>query len=285
MWNPHEPVTARQRVALGIIGVLAFLALWAVLSGTGVLLPSKMKELATTPEGVVDHEALDRQEAMFLPTPWDVGSGIVTMVQDDGKRNLGIAAAWSARRVGLALLLVLLVGLPVGILMGSSSKVNALLSPCLDPLRAAPVVALLPVVIIWFGTTENAKVVFLWMGASVFFIPMVRDAIVAVGREHLVLAEDLGASPFEAIRHSVVPLAMPRIFDAVIVAVGIEWTYITVAEYVKAEEGLGYLVMTHGNANASAKVYGVILVILALALITDQALKFAKRKLFPWETE
>lgn len=284
MWNPHEPVSTKQRVVLGVAGVLTFLVLWALLAESGVMVPEKMRDLATV-DGVVDEDALARQETMFLPTPWQVWSGLVQMVQDDGKRNLGSAVLWSTRRVGLALGLVLLIGLPVGILMGSSSKVNAYLGPCVDPLRAAPVVALLPVVIIWFGTTEATKVVFLWMGASVFFIPMVRDAIVAVSREHLVLADDLGATSFETIRHSVVPLAMPRIFDAVVVAVGIEWTYITVAEYVKADEGLGFLLSTHGKANASAKVYGVIFVILGLALVTDQLLKFAKRRLYPWETE
>ncbi len=261
MWNPHEPVSTRQRQVLGAVGLGGALAVWSAISASGLVKP------------------------YFLPAPWEVLGAIVDMAQAEGDRNL-FGAAWaSARRVGLALLAVVVIGVPIGTLMGSSSKVNAVLSPLVDPMRSAPVVAVLPIVVLWFGIDETAKIVFLWLGASVFLIPMVRDAIVAVPRQHSVLAEDLGASPLETIRHSVFPLALPRIVDAVIVAVGIEWTYITVAEYVNAKQGLGYLIQTNKRLSANDKVFAGILAILVLALITDQLLKFAKRRLFPWEAE
>ena len=284
MWNPHEPVPSRQRAALGIAGILGALLLWSALAWSGVALPQQVKDRAIQPDGTVDVEQLAKLKKNFLPAPWHVAEGLYEMAKAEGSMNLGGAALWSARRVALAALLVIVIGLPIGVLMGSSAKVNAVLSPFVDPRRSAPMVAVLPVVVLWFGIGENSKVVFLWAGASVFFIPIVRDAIVAVPREHLILAEDLGATPFEAIRHSVLPLAMPRIFDAVIVAVGIEWTYITVAEFVNAKQGLGYLIQTHKRFTANDKVFAGILVILAMALVTDQLLKFAKRRLFPWET-
>jgi ABC-type nitrate/sulfonate/bicarbonate transport system permease component len=261
MWNPHEPVTTRQRQVLGAVGVGGALAVWSAISLSGLVKP------------------------YFLPAPWDVAAAMVDMAKAEGDRNL-FGAAWaSARRVGLALLAVIGIGVPLGTLMGSSSKLNAVLSPLVDPMRSAPVVAVLPIVVLWFGIDETAKIVFLWLGASVFLIPMVRDAIVAVPRQHVVLAEDLGATPLEAIRHSVFPLALPRIVDAVIVAVGIEWTYITVAEFVNAKQGLGYLIQTNKRLSANDKVFAGILAILLLALVTDQVLKLAKRSLFPWEAE
>lgn len=261
MWNPHEPISTRQRQVLGAVGLGGALALWSAICLSGLVKP------------------------FFLPAPWEVLAALVDMAQAEGDRNL-FGAAWaSARRVGLALLAVVAIGVPVGTLMGSSSKVNAVLSPLVDPMRSAPVVAVLPIVVLWFGIDETAKIVFLWLGASVFLIPMVRDAIVSVPRQHAILAEDLGATPFETIRHSIFPLALPRILDAVIVAVGIEWTYITVAEYVNSQEGLGYLITTYKRFSANDKVFAAILVILLLALVTDQVLKLAKRTLFPWETE
>ncbi len=271
MWNPHEPVSSGQRYGLGAAGLLTALVVWSVLAVSGVV----------RPEG-----ALVTENSYFLPAPWEVLGGLGEMLQAEKRElNLGWAALASVKRVAMALVAVVVIGLPVGILMGSSSKVNAFLGPLVDPLRSAPVVAVLPIIVLWFGIDEKSKVVFLWLGASVFFIPMVRDAIAAVPQHHLTLARDLGATPFEAIRHSVIPLAMPRIVDAVIVAVGIEWTYITVAEFVNAREGLGYLIQTHKRLGANYKVFGGILVILLLALVTDQLLKLAKRKLYPWETE
>ena len=261
MWNPHEPVSTRQRQVLGAAGLGGALLVWSLVCLSGQVKP------------------------YFLPAPWDVLGALGDMAGADADRNLFVAAWASGRRVGLALLAVVLIGVPIGTLMGSSSKVNAVLSPLVDPMRSAPVVAVLPIVVLWFGIDETAKVVFLWLGASVFLIPMVRDAIVAVPRQHGVLAEDLGATPLETIRHSIFPLALPRILDAIIVAVGIEWTYITVAEYVNAKQGLGYLIQTNKRLSANDKVFAGIFAILLLALITDQVLKLAKRKLFPWEAE
>lgn len=270
MWNPHEPVSSRQRTALGASGLVLALVVWAGAAVSGVVRPAGAN--------IAD-------SSYFLPAPWEVAGALVQMARSEGTLNLFGAALWSARRVGIALFLTVAIGLPAGVLMGSSSKLNALFSPLVDPMRSAPVVAVLPIVVLWFGIGETSKVVFLWLGASVFFVPMVRDAIVAVPSHQVVLAQDIGASAWEAIRHSVLPLAMPRIFDAVIVAVGIEWTYITVAEYVNAKQGLGYLIQTHKRLAANDKVFAGILVILALALLTDQLLKLAKRRLYPWEVE
>lgn len=137
--------------------------------------------------------------------------------------------------------LIVLIGIPVGVLMGASPRINGVLSPLVDPFRSAPVVAFLPIFVMWFGIGEWMKILFLYVGAVVYLIPMVRDAIVAVPRNYWTSVRDLGATPIECIRHAVVPLAMPPIADAVIVAVSIMWTYITVAEYVNAREGLGQL--------------------------------------------
>ena len=218
MWNPHEPLSARQRQLLGALGIGLLLAIWSAIAASGKVRP------------------------YFLPAPWDVADGIVYMANSKfADQQLLPAALASMKRVGLAAALVVLIGVPVGILMGASPKINAVLSPLVDPMRSAPVVAILPIIVLWFGVGEKSKIVFLYCGASVFLIPMTRDAIASVPQQYVELARDLGATPWETIRHAVIPLALPRILDAVIVAVSIEWTYITVAEYVNAEVGLGQL--------------------------------------------
>ncbi|HBK57672.1 MAG TPA: ABC transporter permease, partial [Xanthomonadales bacterium] len=73
------------------------------------------------------------------------------------------------------------------------------------------------IMVMWFGIGEWMKVLFLFVGAVVFLIPMVRDAIQAVPQAYWISARDLGASHWEAVRHAVLPMAMPRIADAVIV--------------------------------------------------------------------
>jgi ABC-type nitrate/sulfonate/bicarbonate transport system permease component len=87
------------------------------------------------------------------------------------------------------------------------------------------------------------------------------------------------------VRHAVLPIAMPRIADAVIVATSVMWTYITVAEYVNAREGLGQMIQNARRFSAMDQVFAGIIVIIAFALITYQMMRYAKQRLYPWETE
>jgi ABC-type nitrate/sulfonate/bicarbonate transport system permease component len=129
------------------------------------------------------------------------------------------------------------------------------------------------------------KIVFLFLGAVVYLIPLVRDAVVAVPSTYYISARDLGATPFEAIRHAVIPIAMPRIADAIIVAISIMWTYITVAEYVNADQGLGNLLSNSRRMAAMDQVFVSIFVIIALALCSWSAMTWLKNQLFDWEIE
>ena len=185
----------------------------------------------------------------------------------------------------LAGLLVVAIGIPIGVLMGAAPKINAVLSPLIDPFRSAPVVALLPIMVMWFGIGELMKILFLFAGAVVYLIPMVRDAVKAVPQAYWVSARDLGATPFEAVRLSVLPMAMPRIADAIIVSVSIMWTYITVAEYVNADKGLGQLIQNAKRFSAMDQVFAGIIVIIALALITYQVMQAIKKHLYAWEAQ
>ena len=118
----------------------------------------------------------------------------------------------------------------------------------------------------WLGIGETLKVVFLVLGAVVYLIPMTRDAMLAVPRHTFILMKDLGASDAEAIRLGVLPMAMPRIWDAITVAVSIMWTYITVAEYVNAQTGLGSMISNSKRFSAMDQVFAGIIVIVLLAL-------------------
>jgi ABC-type nitrate/sulfonate/bicarbonate transport system permease component len=168
--------------------------------------------------------------------------------------------------------------------MGSSPRINALFSPLIDPFRSAPIVALLPILVMWFGIDEFMKVVFLFCGSVVYLVPMVRDAVLAVPQSYWISARDLGATPAECIRKVIVPLAMPRIADAIIVGISVMWTYITVAEYVNAREGLGQMIQNSKRFSAMDQVFAGIIVIIALALVTYQTMTWIKRKLYAWQT-
>ena len=119
----------------------------------------------------------------------------------------------------------------------------------------------------------------------VYLIPLVRDAMLAVPQAHWISARDLGATPWEATLHGVLPMSKPRIADAIIVAISVMWTYITVAEYVNAQQGLGQLIQNARRFSAMDQVFAGILVIVTLALLSYRLMTTIKRRLYPWETE
>ena len=260
MWNPYQNLPTRTRQGLGAGSVAVVLLIWGLLAGLHLVHVSK------------------------LPAPWDVAQAFWQLAQGGEHGSLLLSATlWSVRRVAIAGLLVVVIGVPIGAVMGASSYVNAALSPLVDPFRSAPIVAVLPILVMWLGIHENVKVAFLFLGAVVYLIPMVRDAVLAVPRTYWISARDLGATPWEAVWLSVLPMALPRIADAIIVSVSIMWTYITVAEYVNAERGLGHLIQSAKRFSAMDQVFVGIIVIIVLALLTFWAMTAIKRKLFPWE--
>ncbi len=260
-WNPYVAPSPQTRRQLALLSVGAILLIWSALSGLGLVSPSR------------------------LPAPWDVVSAFGYLAWHDGESMLAVATLWSVGRLFIAGLLVVAIGIPIGIAMGASPRINAALSPLVDPFRSAPVVALLPILVMWLGIGEAMKIAFLFIGAVVYLIPMVRDAIQAVPQSHWIGARDLGATPWECIRQAVLPMAMPRIADALIVAVSVMWTYITVAEYVNAKVGLGQLIQNARRFSAWDQVFAGIIVIIVLALLTYHLMRYAKARLFPWETQ
>ena len=260
-WNPYAPPDPRRRRLLGAGSVLAVLLLWSAVAASGLVSQTR------------------------LPAPWDVVSAFGYLAWNDGQSMLLTATLWSVGRLLVAGMLVISIGIPIGIVMGAAPQVNAALSPLVDPFRSAPVVALLPILVMWMGIGESMKIAFLFIGAVVYLIPMVRDAIQAVPQSYWIGARDLGATPWECIRQAVVPMAMPRIADAVIVAFSVMWTYITVAEYVNAREGLGQLIQNARRFSAWDQVFAGIMVIIALALATYRLMIWLKRRLYPWETQ
>jgi ABC-type nitrate/sulfonate/bicarbonate transport system permease component len=260
-WTPYLSLSTRARYGLAATSILTVLLVWSALSGLNIV------------------------SAVKLPSPWAVAKALAYLSYHDGNSLLAEATLASISRVVMASVLVVVIGVPVGVLMGGSPKINALLSPLVDPFRSAPVVAVLPILVMWLGIGELMKVTFLFLGAVVYLVPMVRDAILAVPERYWTSARDLGATPWECVFRALFPMALPRIADAVIVAVSVSWTYITVAEYVNAQQGLGQLIQNARRFSANDQVFAGIFVIIVLALVTYQGMLKVKKAYFGWEVK
>ena len=116
-------------------------------------------------------------------------------------------------------------------------------------------------------------------------IILVKNAIKSVSDDYVRVAVDIGANRWQILSRVLVPGALPQIWDAIAVCVGIMWTYIVLAEYINGSEnqlGLGYLLFLSGRANEPGKVFGILIIIAVISSLTDWLFGLFRRQFLNW---
>lgn len=216
---------------------------------------------------------------LFLPGPGAVLA--------EGWRQLqqGILlsdAAISIYRIMLGWLAATVVAVPVGILMGNFRIFEGLLSPLVSVLRYVPVVALIPLTILWAGIGDGQKILILFIGTFFSQVLMIMDNVKNIDVNLIKAGQTLGFSNLEILRRIILPAAAPAIWDTFRITIGWTWTYLVVAELVAASDGLGRRIMDAQRYMATQTIlFGTIFIGL-LGLVTDWLFKVIGRRLFGW---
>lgn len=251
------PMTARSRLLASVIVPAVVLIGWFVLT--------------------VGAEPMIMRD--FLPSPTGTLKGFLQMYFDYGL----VASIWaSTQRILIAFSLSVAVALPLGILMGAFTPIQAALDPIFAPLRYMPITAFIPLLILWFGIYEQQKIAFLFLGTFVFLLPVVVTAIRAVPEELIQTALTLGAGRWQILRTVLIPYALPEIFDSFRVMNAIAWTYVILAEVINAPQGLGYMLEQARTKQKPEWLFAGLVVIAVIGLLTDWAIRFSSRLLFRW---
>ena len=208
--------------------------------------------------------------ARVLPAPSDVAlAGWKLLLSGELLRNIWVSF-W---RASVGFLIGGAIGFSFGLANGLSQLSSKLTDTTLQMVRNIPHLALIPLVILWFGIDESAKLFLVALG--VFFpiylntlhgIRTVDSQLVEMGRAY-------GMSSWDLFRRVVLPGALPSIFVGLRYALGIMWLTLIVAETISASSGLGYMAM---NAREFMMVDVVVLSILIYALLGKLADSFAR---------
>lgn len=176
----------------------------------------------------------------ILPPPIDVAWTFGHLVSDG---ELGVDTAYSVARVVAAWLLSAIVAIPLGLLMGSSRRLERIVNPFVELLRPISPLAWIPMAILWFGIGESGKVFVVFVGT---FFPILLSTIAGVKDVDPVLlhaGQVFGCTNrITLFRRVVVPASMPSVVVGLRVAFGTGWAAIIAAELVAAHNGLGYLI-------------------------------------------
>jgi NitT/TauT family transport system permease protein len=214
---------------------------------------------------------------LFLPSPGQV-IGRLRELWSTGQ--LAADAGISIYRIGVGFAISTVIALPVGILIGCYRAWEAAIEPFVDFIRYMPVVAFVPLTILWTGTGDAQKFLIIFIGTFFQQVLLIMDNVRSVPRHFIDLGRTLEMPEWRILQRIVLPSALPGIWDSMRISLGWAWTWLVVAELVAATSGLGYRITTAQRFFLTDLIFGYLLLLGILGLATDQIMKFAGRRLF-----
>lgn len=267
---PRPPEVRQRAPALWVIrGWISQRRYWT-LAAIGLALPL-LAWLALTTLGTINR--------VFLPGPLDVVHRVGTWFSDD---DLMGDVRISFYRVVAGWALSALIALPLGLLIGTYRAVQALLEPLTDFIRYMPAVAFIPLVMLWIGIDEGAKIGIIFIGTFFQMVLMMAEDVRRVPMAQIEAAQTMGATRLEIIEKVIIPSAKPALLDTLRVTMGWAWTYLVVAELVAANSGLGYAIIKAQRFLQTDKIFAGIILIGVIGLAVDQGFRWLHRLAFPW---
>jgi len=242
--------------AWAILPFLCLIAFWTVLRASGLINPT------------------------LLPSPAEV---LQTFWSALTKGHLLTDMAMSAQRVLFGLLLGMLAAVPIGFLIGWYKPVRRFVDPLVNFFRALPPIALIPLVIVYLGIGEMAKIAILFYASFFSAVIVMYEGMTQISPVYIRVARTLGATDFEIFLKVMVPMTVPHMLTAMRVALGVAWATLVAAELVAAQEGLGAMIQNASAFFDLRTIYLGIISIGVLALAMDVMLRAISKRLVSWQ--
>ncbi len=189
----------------------------------------------------------------------------------------------STQRVFIGVACGIALAVPVGFMLGWYPGVRRFIDPLINFFRALPPIALIPLVIVYFGIGEPAKVIILLYASFFAGVIVMYEGIAQISPIYVRVSRTLGATDAEIFRKVVVPLAVPHTLTALRVALGVAWATLVASELIAAQQGLGALIQNASSFFQLDIIYVGIISIGFIALAMDLLLRAATRRLVAWQ--
>ncbi|NBS74342.1 MAG: ABC transporter permease, partial [Betaproteobacteria bacterium] len=168
-------------------------------------------------------------------------------------------------------------------LIGWYKDARTFLDPLINFFRALPPIALIPLVIVYFGIDEPAKVIILFYASFFAGVIVMYEGVSQISPIYIKVAKTLGANDWEIFTRVIVPLCMPHILTALRVALGVAWATLVASELVAAQQGLGALIQSAGSFFQIDVIYVGIISIGCVALSMDLMLRSLSQRWIRWQ--
>ena len=262
--SPRTPEPARKPARLGLgepvrfgalLGPFLLLLFWTIGSAAGLI------------------------DSRVLPSPWATVATAIDLTRDG---RLGDNVAVSALRAGEGFAWGVLFGVLVALVSGLSRVGGYVFDGLVQIKRSIPVLALIPLLILWFGIGEFMKVTVIAISVFIPIYIQVHTALRGIDLKYLELAQTLGLSRWTFIRRVVLPGALPGLMTGLRFGVMSAWLALVVVEQLNATSGIGYMInLARTYAQSDVIVVGLVVYAL-LGLTSDAAARFAEARVLRW---
>jgi NitT/TauT family transport system permease protein len=216
----------------------------------------------------------------LLPAPHAVAARMVDRLLHE---SLLYDVAISTVRVFLGVVIGISLAVPVGFLVGWFKSARSFIDPLINFFRALPPIALIPLVIVYFGVDEIAKLVILTYAAFFSGVIVMYEGVSQINPLFVRVARTLGASPYEIFYKVIIPLTVPHILTALRVALGVAWATLVASELIAAQRGLGAMIQNASTYFQLDTIYVGIICIGFVALVMDLILRRTSALFLSWQ--
>jgi len=218
-------------------------------------------------------------DPLFISKPSLIFAGLVDLI-DSGDLFHDLAVSAVPFFIGLGAAVV--IGVPLGIVMGWRQRVGYALDPLMTVFYASPLVALSPLLVIFFGVGISGKAIIVFVLSVFPFIFNAYAGVHAVDRLLINVVRSLGGGEWDLYRKVIFPSVLPYIVAGARIAVGRALIGVLVGEFFAASEGIGYAISRFGDIFSIDRMFACILVVMVIAVVLTEGIRWAERAAFPW---
>jgi ABC-type nitrate/sulfonate/bicarbonate transport system permease component len=219
---------------------------------------------------------------VLLSYPTAISGAFVEMIADG---TLPKALGESLVVLGAGSMIGITAGLVIGLAAGRNQVFATLIELPLNALYATPSVALIPVIVVWFGFGPTAKTVVVILFVLFPVLINTMRGVQEVDRELVEVARSFCSGERRMWFDLILPSALPYVVTGLRLAIGRALIGVIVAEFFTAFAGLGYLIVTSANSFQTARTFVPILVIAAMGVLLTALLEFVERRLVRWSAK
>lgn len=251
----RHTVTRKEAIIYGIGGLVLLVFIWQIADWLGLL----------------------------NPLVWSSPSRVVTSLKDTISDGTLLPALQSTGELfGIGFGVSLIIGIPLGLVLGWYRRVNAVLDPLVSIAYALPRIALIPLVVVWFGPSLSARVTVVVLLAIFPIMINVASGIATVSDDHLRLARSYLATNTDVLRYVALPGAVPAVISGIRQGLNLGLAGVVVAEYFIGVTGVGGLIFNAGLTLDTGRAIVGALIFAVFALLLTTALQVIEHRFDRW---